>query len=63
MDDTKPNAWRCNGANLYVGEQIQDPCPPGWVNLKFETLEYGHESRGIRTKGILRWRGPASDVS
>jgi hypothetical protein len=29
-------------------------------SLKFETVNCGHESQGTRTRGRLRWRGPAA---
>jgi hypothetical protein len=29
-------------------------------SLKFETAKYGRESQGIRTRGRLRWQGPAA---
>jgi hypothetical protein len=29
-------------------------------SLKSETVKYGHESQGTRTRERLRWRGPAS---
>jgi hypothetical protein len=31
--------------------------------LKFETMECGHEPRGIRARERLRWRGPAATVA
>jgi hypothetical protein len=31
-------------------------------NLKFETVKYGHESQGTRTRRILRWRVPAAYI-
>jgi hypothetical protein len=30
--------------------QIQGPGPPGWGNLKTETVKYGHESRRTQTQ-------------
>jgi hypothetical protein len=32
------------------GIYIREPDPPGWGNLESETLKFGHESRGIRTR-------------
>jgi hypothetical protein len=29
-------------------------------SLKSETVKYGHESQGTRTRERLRWRGPAA---
>jgi hypothetical protein len=29
-------------------------------SLNSETVKYGHESQGTRTREILRWRGPAA---
>jgi hypothetical protein len=32
-------------------------------SLETETLKYGHESHGTRTRKWLRWRGPAAIVN
>jgi hypothetical protein len=32
----------------------------GKESLKSETVKYGHESKGTRTRGRLRWQGPAA---
>jgi hypothetical protein len=32
-------------------------------SLKSETVKYGHESYGTRTRKWLRWRGPAAIVT
>jgi hypothetical protein len=42
---------------------MQEPAPPGWQILNIETMEYGHESRGIYTLERLRWRGPVASVN
>jgi hypothetical protein len=31
-------------------------------SLKCETVKYGHESQGTRTKERLRWQGPAAHI-
>jgi hypothetical protein len=31
-------------------------------NLKSETVKYGHESQGTRTRERLFWRGPAAYI-
>jgi hypothetical protein len=33
------------------------------LSLEYETVKYGHESRGTRTQELLRWRGPAAIVN
>jgi hypothetical protein len=42
------------------GIYIRGPGRPGWDSLEFETVKYGHESRGSRTWEWLRWRVPAA---
>jgi hypothetical protein len=32
-------------------------------SLESETVKYGHESHGTRTRKLLRWRGPAATVN
>jgi hypothetical protein len=32
----------------------------GKGSLKYETVKYGHEFQGTRTRERLRWRGPAA---
>jgi hypothetical protein len=31
-------------------------------SLKSETVKYGHESQGTRTRKRLRWQGPAAYI-
>jgi hypothetical protein len=45
------------------GKQIWKPGTPGWRSLKFETIEYAHESHSTRTGERLRCRGPAETVN
>jgi hypothetical protein len=33
------------------------------MSLKYETVKYGHESHGTRTREWLRWRGPAAIIN
>jgi hypothetical protein len=35
---------------------------PDWGKLKFETIKFGHEFLGTRTRERLRWRGPAVTI-
>jgi hypothetical protein len=42
---------------------MQEPGPPIWRNCKFETVKYGQDSRGTRTREKLCWRGPAATVN
>jgi hypothetical protein len=53
------NAWGYNWATLFVGESGL----PGWENVKIDSVRYGYEPRGIRTRERLRWRGPAAIVN
>jgi hypothetical protein len=32
-------------------------------SLESDTVKYGHESYGTRTRKLLRWRGPAATVN
>jgi hypothetical protein len=47
------------GPPYFWAVKIRGPGPPGWGSLEFETVNYGHESRGIRTREWLPWRRPA----
>jgi hypothetical protein len=38
------------GISVPGGEKIREPGYPGWCSLNFETVKYGHESRGTRTR-------------
>jgi hypothetical protein len=35
---------------------------PDWGTLKFETITFGHDSLGTRTRERLRFRGPAVTI-
>jgi hypothetical protein len=37
--------------------------PPGWGSLESETIKYGDQPHGIRTREWLPWRGPAGVVN
>jgi hypothetical protein len=39
------------------------PDPPGWASLESETVKYGAESRGNRTREWLRWRDPGATAN
>jgi hypothetical protein len=46
----EPSSWRYNWAILFLGNISTGPDPPGWGSLQSETVKYGHESRGTRTR-------------
>jgi hypothetical protein len=56
----EPSSWEYNWATLSPGDI---PGPTGWRSLESETVKYGHESRGTRTRERLRWRGQAAIVN
>jgi hypothetical protein len=47
----------------FWGIQIRGPGLRGWGSLESETVKYGHESRGTRTRQCLLWLGPAAIVN
>jgi hypothetical protein len=49
-----------NWATLFLEEINTGTWLSRWGNLKLETVKFGHESRGTRTRERLRWRGPAA---
>jgi hypothetical protein len=51
------------GPPCCCGIKIRGPGFVGWGSLEFETVKYGHGSRGTRTREWLRWRGPAAILS
>jgi hypothetical protein len=63
------NTWSC----ALDGARQQDltidwPSVAMWLveekgSLECETVKYGHESNGTRTREWLRWRGPAAIVN
>jgi hypothetical protein len=50
----RPSSW---------GIKIRRPGPTGWGSLESETVKYGHEFRGTRTREWLRWREPTAIIN
>jgi hypothetical protein len=56
------DAWSYNWATLFLGEINTGTWPSRFGSLKLETVKYGNEFLGNRTRGSLRWRGPATTI-
>jgi hypothetical protein len=57
----KPNARRYNWAILFLREINTGTWPYRLGSLKFETLKYGHESRGTRNQRKTALAIPSSN--